>query len=340
MYRFSMTADRRPRTIATLAVIALGAATIFAAACGDRPEPTREPVSVGTPEAPVVQATATEPAVKTPVIPENITYTDAEAAFRARDYGTATLAFEQYVTTHPENPFGFYMLGLSAWKSGEHERATGAFEEAIRLDPRHVKSHFNLARVLLETGKVEEAREQIVLGLEIDSMSAEGYRLLGRADYEAGNSDGAIDDYRKALTLDDRDVWSMNNLGLIYIRQDRPGEAIPPLARAVELRGNAPVFQNNLGMALELVGQYQAAAQAYEAALAADSSYVKASENLQRVQRLTQGTDEAPVDLKDVSLKFQDMIQEWKTPAEPDMPADTIGTIDPITIIPDTVVSD
>jgi predicted Zn-dependent protease len=328
MYRFSMTTDRRPRTIATLAVIALGAATIFAAACGDRAEPTREPVSVGTPDAPVVRTTTpAEVSAKAPVIPENITYADAEAAFRSRDYVTATLAFEQYVTTHPENPFGFYMLGLSAWKSGEHERATGAFEEAIRLDPRHVKSHFNLARVLLETGKADEAREQIVLGLEIDSTSAEGYRLLGRADYEAGNSDGAIDDYRKALTLDDRDVWSMNNLGLIYIRRDQPGEAILPLARAVELRSNAPVFQNNLGMALELVGQYQAASQTYEAALAADSTYVKASENLQRVQHLTQDAEEASVDLKDVALKFQDMIQEWKTPVEPDVPADTMGAV-------------
>ena len=75
----------------------------------------------------------------------------------------------------------------------------------------------------------------------------------------------AIDAYQRALAVDDHDVWSMNNLGLIYIEQGRSPEALPALARAVELRGNSPVFQNNLGTALERSGYPVAAAKAYEA---------------------------------------------------------------------------
>ena len=59
----------------------------------------------------------------------------------------------------------------------------------------------------------------------------------------------------------------MNNLGLIYIQQDRSDDALLPLARAVELRSNSPVFQNNLGTALERTGHVAAAKQAYEAAV-------------------------------------------------------------------------
>ena len=51
-----------------------------------------------------------------------------------------------------------------------------------------------------------------------------------------------------------QDVWAMNNLGYIYIQQGRSDAALPPLARAVEIRSNVPVFQNNLGMALERSG--------------------------------------------------------------------------------------
>ena len=54
----------------------------------------------------------------------------------------------------------------------------------------------------------------------------------------AGRGPEAIDAYQRALALDDRDVWAMNNLGLLYIQQGRFEEALPPLARAVELRAN------------------------------------------------------------------------------------------------------
>ena len=75
----------------------------------------------------------------------------------------------------------------------------------------------------------------------------------------------------------------MNNLGYLYIQQGRSDAALPPLARAVELRGNVPVFQNNFGTALERSGHFVAAREAYQAALQADSTYEKAAVGLERV---------------------------------------------------------
>lgn len=296
----------RTATISALALFALG--------CGGESTPETS-TTAGTPVITVASngSVTTESApAKTVVIPENVSFEDADSAYASGEYGEATLKFSGYVTAHPENPWGFYMLGLSAWKSGENERAIGAFEQALELDPMHVKSHFNLARVLIEVGHPVEAREQIVLAMEIDSMSAEAYRLLGRADYETGDTRAAISDYQEALTLDDQDVWSMNNLGLIYLRQDEPAEALPPLALAVELRGNAPVFRNNLGMALELLGQHAAAEVQYSKAVEADSTYVKAVVNLQRVQGFVQDSTVTPVDLGEVAAGFGEEIQGWK----------------------------
>ena len=103
----------------------------------------------------------------------------------------------------------------------------------------------------------------------------------------------------------------MNNLGLIYIQQDRSSEALGPLARAVELRSNAPVFQNNLGTALERSGYPTAAAQAYEAAIAVDSTYQKASVGLARVTS-EQKPESTPVDLVALSTGFQAEIESWR----------------------------
>src|SRR5204862_7317780 len=109
-------------------------------------------------------------------------------------------------------------------------------------------------------------------------------RLLGRSQAGLGHFDEAIDAYQRAIAIDDKDAWAMNNLGYLYIQQGRSDAALPPLARAVEIRGSVPVFQNNLGTALERSGYFVAASQAYQAALDADSTYGKAAVGLERVK--------------------------------------------------------
>jgi predicted Zn-dependent protease len=145
----------------------------------------------------------------------------------------------------------------------------------------------------------------------------------------------AIDAYQRAITLDDRDVWAMNNLGLIYLEQDRSTEALPPLARAVQLRGNAPVFQNNLGMALERSGHTTAARQAYTAALEADSTYAKASASLTRLGGPVEGVEVDSTQTVDIAVfarEFQTRVEQWRD--------STAQASDSVVVGDTTVVSD
>ena len=92
-----------------------------------------------------------------------------------------------------------------------------------------------------------------------------------------------INSYTDAINIDTRaqqDYYN-NNIG-------RYTEALPPLARATELNPRSPVFQNNLGQALERLGYYTEARTAYESAVASDSGYVKASTGLARVTGIEQ----------------------------------------------------
>ena len=103
---------------------------------------------------------------------------------------------------------------------------------------------------------------------------------MARAYTAQQKTDEAIDAYRRAIALNENDAWSMNNLGLLFLEQGFTEDAVPYLARAVELKGNVPAFHNNLGMALEQMGRFVGAAQAYKGALAADPGYAKAKQNL------------------------------------------------------------
>jgi len=296
-----------------LTVFALSLMALAAGCRGaDRPKTTSE--SVGA--TPIVSASSSTESAGTGSVATPVTYESAEGLFTKGRYSEATQLFTAYTESNPENPWGYYMLGLSAWKSGEPARATEAFDHALQLDPSHRKSLFNSSRVLLEMGQSKQALERIEKALALEPMSNEGLRLLGRAKYQLSDVDGAVEAYHRALSLDEHDVWAMNNLGLIYIEQGRSADALPALARAVELRSNSPVFLNNLGTALERAGYPVAAAKEYEAAIAVDSSYAKASASLARVTTAGQQPESEPVDLGVFSTRFQAEIEARRGSAD------------------------
>ena len=211
-------------------------------------------------------------------------FADGETAYRARQYRDATAIFEDHVKQRPEHAMGHYMLGLSAWKANDLPKAAKAFEAALARDPVHLRSLVNLSRVLIDQKQYDEAVTRLMRATEIEPGSNETQRLLGRAYYGQGKTMAAEDAYHRAIDLDDRDVWSMNNLGLLLLEQQRAEEALPLLTRAVELAKHVPAFHNNLGMALEHSGRVEEAIASYRAALAADPTYERAKQNLARLE--------------------------------------------------------
>jgi len=293
--------------------ITASALLVLAAACrdsgikpnGSEATQSEQPVVVQPTTAEVVQPESGS------VIPANVSYADAESTFRTKDYRQATEMFDVYTKTHEKNPWGFYMLGMSAWRSGQLDRARNAFDDALELDSRHVKSLVNVSRVLLESEKPAEAEGYLARAIEIDPASSDAYRVLGRTRALLGNAEGALEAYRTALAIDPEDGWSMNNMGLLLIQQGRFEEALRPLARATQLSEGVAVFENNLGIALERTGRYGAAAEAYRAALAADSGYGKAAASLARVDGRADEPGVEPVTVAELGDSFAWEVSAW-----------------------------
>ena len=221
-----------------------------------------------------------------PALVESASFTDGEAAYQAKQYGEAMAIFERYVAQRPKNPWGHYMLGLSAWKNGDRAKAEQAFEQALAIDPNHVKSLLNESRVFIEQKKHDEAIDRLMRAEAIEPESVQVLRLLARTYHAQGRTDEAIATYRRAIEANELDVWSMNNLGLLLLETNQADEALPLFEQAVERRSDVAAFQNNLGMALEHTGRFRAAATAYTSALTADPGYAKAKQNLARVEKV------------------------------------------------------
>ena len=277
------------------------------------PQRTQQVARFTPPPQPAVDTIAVpaqpeERVVSAPEPSREVTFEEAEAAFYERRYEHAAELFTLYTERKNGNPWGYYMLGLSAWKAGQNEIAQGAFERALELDPKHVKSQLNLSRVLLDMDEPDEALSHIREAIELDPESSVAYRLKGRVFDAIHQLPQAVEAYRDALRLDNNDAWSMNNLALIYIEEGLYAEALPPLARAVEIQGGNAMFLNNLGMALECNGHFRASEKAYESAVSVGSGYEKAVANLARVQEVREDTELEPVDLEMIARIFADEI--------------------------------
>jgi Flp pilus assembly protein TadD len=267
-------------------------------------------------------AEAVQPAESRPAF---VSYEDAEAAYREREYGEAVTLFSQYVEQHPDNPWGHYMLGLSAWKTERYDMAETAFLAALDRDPSHVKSLLNLSRVYLDTDRPEDALSRIEEASTIDPGFGVTYRLKGRALHELGRLADAEDAYREAIRIDNRDAWAMNNLGLVLIDEEFFELAIAPLARATEIRDDVAVFYNNLGMALERTLHFRDAEKAYAQAVELDGEYQKAGANLLRVQAVEEDPTKESLDLGRMAQDFEAEIISWSdesVPREAPVPSD------------------
>ena len=295
------------RTPVIITSVALSIVAIISA-CVSRGEKKKVDTTTVSTQPPAVVTPQSSPELASGEVdsarPENriVSFASAQSAYAQRKYADAEQSFNAYVERHPKNAFGFYMLGLSAWKNGDLDRAREALEQSLALDSGNVKTLLNLSRVLLDKGQPKDALVRIEAAVALDSGSAEVHRVRARVESALGQRDSAEVSYRHALAIDPNDSWSMNNLGLLLIDAGRYEEALPPLARAVELRPDAPAFANNLGVALERTGHPGSASVAYQSALDADSTYTKAQTSLARVY----GTpDEMPIDVAQLAAQFK-----------------------------------
>src|SRR2546425_8481610 len=110
-------------------------AALMLGACGDKPPKSSDAnaaeVSTTAPETPGV---ARPPAVAT----GPVSFADAQTAFKEKRYDEAARLFATYSTAQPDNIWGYYMLGLSAWKQGDRDRAVAALDrKSTRLNSSH-----------------------------------------------------------------------------------------------------------------------------------------------------------------------------------------------------------
>lgn len=321
--------------LAGVGIAILGLGSLQCGREGEQTDQAQAPPRVAPEPAPVVVAQTPRPAPEPmappvpepapPITPRAVTFDEGEALYASREYERAAEVFAAYAQDHPRNPWGHYMCGLAHLKAGSSGLAETGFMEALKLDPRHFKARVNYARLLIAEDRLTEAEFQAQRAIEIDSTANVAHRVMGRILHAQGETEKAIAAYKTALTYNDHDVWSMNNLGLLRIQEGRYGDALMPLARAVQLRDDVAMFHNNLGAALEKRGAYRAAEEAYRHAATRVPPSEKAAVSRARVAALAEDMAGTQINLAVMARRFTEELHGVLQTASSPAPAESIS---------------
>ncbi len=84
-------------------------------------------------------------------------YNKGKALYEKGDYVKAKLEFKNAVQIDPNFADAYYMLGLTAFRTGNLNEAYGSLSKAVDLQPNDVKARVELARVLLQGRAYDKA---------------------------------------------------------------------------------------------------------------------------------------------------------------------------------------
>ena len=198
---------------------------------------------------------------------------------RARAVEQAISSFETAITL--DNTFAPAWAGLARayWRQQKDTRdaslgarAMDAANQAIALDPYLADAHVSLGLARFVSGDVPAAKAAFEHGLVLDPANAGAHRGLGDIAEGEDRLSEAATHYQKAVELDPADWELPRLLGDIPYQAAKYAEALKWYSQAAAAAPDSAVPFRLMGAASHMLGDYPAAASAFQKSLAIQST--------------------------------------------------------------------
>ncbi|MFP4373893.1 MAG: tetratricopeptide repeat protein, partial [Spirochaetaceae bacterium] len=136
------------------------------------------------------------------------------------------------------------------------------------------------ARNAYRIGDYSVARELLEKQLESGGSQPKVHILLGSVLAQQGDIAGAAQEYSVAIEQDRGNADAFNNLGIMYRRLGRFGDALKALRSAITLNPDRADLRYNLANVYKVAGDIDEAAAAYEKSIELDPTFLPAYNNL------------------------------------------------------------
>ncbi|NJD55537.1 MAG: tetratricopeptide repeat protein [Nitrospirae bacterium] len=182
----------------------------------------------------------------------------AGAYARNRVWTSPEHLWADVVTKAPLNARGYNNLGTVYKERKEYDRAIACFEKSLQLQADFTAPYYNLGDVEYQRGNygksIEYLNKALGAGRKDRLSTLDVLNKLGRTYGAMGQYDRAIEYFQKALSIYPDSFVLINNLGVQYIKSNRPRLAIALYEKALNVREDYTMYVN-LSAAYALVGE-------------------------------------------------------------------------------------
>ena len=232
-----------------------------------------------------------------------------EAALELRQGDAADRALTALIKVAPEMVRAYYLLGRVKRLNGDAEGAEANLRKTLELASNHTEALMALGSLLLDRAKYAEAD---ALYQELATRSGEAHLgRLGRVESLIGL--GQLDDAQvqwEGVAERFRDTPTARQIGArLALANGKPGEALTLLRPLTQGEGVRATSMALYGDALYAADQVDAAAGAYDAAIALDAGLPEALIGRGEVEVRAEKPDDALAHLESAKASFSERIR-------------------------------
>jgi protein O-GlcNAc transferase len=186
--------------------------------------------------------------------------------------------FEQAFAMAPDEPAFYHALRWAWLQTGQHERALG-------LCPRPTPEEGELIGILTQNAleALEERAQTLALAEPLRPMA---FTLWGIALTRQGKQEDAISVFNQAIARFPQDPELYENMAAVFLDEKAPEKALPLLETALMLDPLSVQGHYNHGLSLSLLGEQEAAINAYRQALNLNPAHTPSLANLSNLLAL------------------------------------------------------
>lgn len=197
-------------------------------------------------------------------------------------YDASMMSIARIMKIEPDNPEGFFMIGLNHTLMGNKEPSIKALQRCVELDPDHTDGWVLLGKIFADDGNplAEQYFENAIL------TSPENPDVLyNKASYLHDNDklDQASSLLKKIIKVDPQYAEAFDRLGVIYLEKDSTDQAITNFNIAVNVDPEFGVAYYHRAYAFETKKDFEAAKADYERILKFNPNYENAKKGLERI---------------------------------------------------------
>ncbi|MTW20636.1 tetratricopeptide repeat protein [Allochromatium palmeri] len=176
------------------------------------------------------------------------------ALYEARRLKDAQVVAQRLTIHHPDDAFGWKVLGITQLECGQIQDSLSAFERSLALDPADAACLNSLGNALKMLGRLDEALDHYQHALAISPTFVEAHNNLGSTLQSLGRFDEALACLEQAVALNADFAEAWHNMANVLCDLGRHEDALDGFRRAIRLKPHLSGVEYGMGIALHALG--------------------------------------------------------------------------------------